>query len=828
MVSQHPFPSHDTQPPFWGHPTMCRNLDELLAHGVQVDLVCTTPRLCAGRRLPGWPGLRIYGFPMWQRRSPAIWYPLQYLAFFAWALFVVSGLALRRRYDVVQVDNIPDLLVFSTLVPRLRRMPIVFFMYELMPEMTATRLSLGASDRGLRLVYLLERAATRWADRIITVSDRLRRILAGRGVDPARVSVVANSFAIGDLPPRVEPNRPVLILPSTLIERNGGQVAIRAVAELVRDWPDLTLRILGGGEYRATLIALTNQLGLQKHVSFSDGFVPRSEAVREIRRSTLGLVPLLPDGYGQLMLPNKVFEFVFMDIPFVCSRLPAIEEHLPGDAVAYFEPGDVASLAGQIRRLLRDPQAARQQAARARRAMAELSWAHGSRRYLDALGVAAVADHQLERVSLTIRAAAGASVNAAPVDADLFKANTPAAFWRLLEEPSEDQWAAAIRLAVAELPEAARSTDIDQVLAQTLGEGQFGPDHWGLPWSLQLYYLIKPALPRLLTVALRKLRRQVLRTDRYLGWPVEAGYARFQWAVVRHLLRMTGRTELSYIDFWPDGHRYAFVLTHDIERAAGQARVRELADIDASYGFRSSFNFVPEGYRLDLDLIEELRQRGFEVGVHGLKHDGRLFRSREEFNRQVGRINAHIKALKAAGFRAPSTHRHPEWMQALDIEYDLSFFDTDPHEPIPGGTMSLWPFEIGRICELPYTLTQDYTLTAGLGETTPRVWLKKVDFIEQQRGMALVNTHPDYLTDRTTRRVYTDFLEAIRERSGYWNALPVSVARWWRARRQAPSVASLPGAVAGTVSLAETATGIAPVQFPQRSATYSIGLASSR
>src|SRR5438046_18546 len=342
---------------------------------------------------------------MWQRRSPAIWYPLQYLAFFAWALFVVSGLALRRRYDVVQVDNIPDLLVFSTLVPRLRRMPIVFFMYELMPEMTATRLSLGASDRGLRLVYALERAATRWADRIITVSDRLRRILAGRGVDPTRVSVVANSFAIGDLPPRVEPNRPVLILPSTLIERNGGQVAIRAVAELARDWPDLTLRILGGGEYRATLIALTNQLGLQKHVSFSDGFVPRSEAVREIRRSTLGLVPLLPDGYGHLMLPNKVFEFVFMDIPFVCSRLPAIEEHLPGDAVAYFEPGDAASLAGQIRRLLRDPQAARQQAARARRAMAELSWAHGSRRYLGALGVTAVADHPNERVSLTIRAA---------------------------------------------------------------------------------------------------------------------------------------------------------------------------------------------------------------------------------------------------------------------------------------------------------------------------------------------------------------------------------------------------------------------------------------
>src|SRR5256884_4453493 len=167
-------------------------------------------------------------------------------------------------------------------------------------------------------------------------------------------------------------------------------------------------------------------------------------------------------------------------------------------------------------------------------------------------------------------------------------------------------------------------------------------------------------------------------------------------------------------------------------------------------------------------------------------------------------------------------------MRVLYFESDLPFSAPAPTEPVPGVPVSLCPVEMGRICELPYTLTQDYTLTAGLGETTPRVWLKKVDFIEQQRGMALVNTHPDYLTDRTTRRVYTDFLEAIRERSGYWNALPVNVARWWRARRQAPSVASLPGAVAGTVSLAETATGVAPVQFPQRSATYSIGLVYSR
>ena len=141
-------------------------------------------------------------------------------------------------------------------------------------------------------------------------------------------------------------------------------------------------------------------------------------------------------------------------------------------------------------------------------------------------------------------------------------------------------------------------------------------------------------------------------------------------------------------------------------------------------------------------------------------------------------------------------------MQALDIEYDLSFFDTDPYEPIPGGTMSIWPFEIGRFVELPYTLVQDYTLTAVLRETTPRIWLEKVDFIEKYWGLALVNSHPDYLRDPANWRLYEEFLQAMRGRAGlYWQGLPREVARWWRARRQAARLELLPGAVLGTISL---------------------------
>ena len=389
----------------------------------------------------------------------------------------------------------------------------------------------------------------------------------------------------------------------------------------------------------------------------------------------------------------------------------------------------------------------------------------------------------------------------APPEARLYATNTPANVWRLLTDPppSAADWSAAIKTAAARLPEAARADDIETLLYLTLGEGQFGPRHWELGSATRLYYLLKPVLPRWSTRLLRRAGGRATGSSPALGWPIEARYAEFQWEVAKALLRRTGKRALPFINFWPHGHRYAFVLTHDVETAAGQDQVAALAELDASYGFRSSFNFVPERYAVDRNLLAQLRSSGFEIGVHGLKHDGKLFSSYREFMRRAQSINRHLNDFGAVGFRAPLTHRNPTWMQALEIDYDLSFFDSDPYEPIPGGTMSLWPFEIGRFVELPYTLVQDYTLTEVLRETTPRLWLEKTDFIASYGGLVLVNTHPDYLKNPITRSVYIEFLAAMRSRADFWQALPMEIANWWRARSRAQSLEELDGGVAGLI-----------------------------
>lgn len=345
---------------------------------------------------------------------------------------------------------------------------------------------------------------------------------------------------------------------------------------------------------------------------------------------------------------------------------------------------------------------------------------------------------------------------------------------------------------------------LDDVQMSVLGEAHFGPGHWRIGLARRCYYQVKPFLPRRLRISLRRIHSPVARAEFALSWPIEDRYARFQWEVMHQVLHASGQESISCRCFWPSGRAYAFVLTHDVETKEGQSYVRTVADLDENYGFRSSFNFVPERYRLDLGLIKELRDRGFEIGLHGLKHDGKLFNSQAEFLRRAERINVYLKELDAVGFRAPLTMRNPEWMQALQIEYDLSFFDTDPYEPMPGGTMSIWPFFLGRFVELPYTLAQDCTLISVLGETTPRIWLQKVDFIERYHGMVLVNTHPDYLSVPVTRKVYVDFLEAMRYKNGYWHALPREVARWWCNRANDPGEWVDPRLVLGKIKLDET------------------------
>ena len=334
----------------------------------------------------------------------------------------------------------------------------------------------------------------------------------------------------------------------------------------------------------------------------------------------------------------------------------------------------------------------------------------------------------------------------------------------------------------------------------------------------RIYYGVKPFVPQRLRMAVRRTLAMRRRPHVADVWPIMPGseYPPEGWRG------------------WPGGKKFAVVLTHDVEGQRGLDQCRPLMELEMELGFRSSFNFIPEGnYRVPSAFRYELTRNGFEVGVHDLRHDGRLFRSVAEFRSRAICINQYLRDWNAVGFRSGFMLHNLDWLHNLDIEYDMSTFDTDPFEPQPDGRNTIFPFWVPRppatedggsalrnssfeirhsaggskqhtnfsvsasqhpsvspngYVELPYTLPQDSTLFLLLGETTSDVWKGKLDWIAEHHGMVLLDTHPDYMNfNQAARssgqypvRFYRELLEYLRSNYAdqYWHALPGALATY--------------------------------------------------
>lgn len=294
------------------------------------------------------------------------------------------------------------------------------------------------------------------------------------------------------------------------------------------------------------------------------------------------------------------------------------------------------------------------------------------------------------------------------------------------------------------------------------------------------YYLLKPYLPYGLRVSMRRIRAKVKLSSSRSTWPIDpsAGFTPPNWPG------------------WAGGKKFAFVLTHDVEGTKGLERVKQLMDLELAHGFRSCFNFVPESeYRLPAGLRAVMEKKGFEIGVHGLYHDGKLYNSKEGFATRADKIRGYLQEWKSVGFRSPLMQHNLAWLHQLGVEYDASTFDTDPFEPESDGYRTIFPFWVANpdgagYVELPYSIPQDFTLFEVLQQRDNNVWKRKLDWVAEHGGMALINTHPDYMSFKGARcerdefpaEMYSDFLSYVRAKyeGSYWHVNPRELASYYR------------------------------------------------
>jgi hypothetical protein len=303
----------------------------------------------------------------------------------------------------------------------------------------------------------------------------------------------------------------------------------------------------------------------------------------------------------------------------------------------------------------------------------------------------------------------------------------------------------------------------------------------------KIYYAFRPVMG----VAFRKhLQRAYLRGWREITfphWPVDRTVEAIFESLVAIALREQGEDGLPFAWFWPEGKRGCVIITHDIETAPGRDFAPQLADIDASFGFKPSFQIIPEErYEVTASFLDSLRSRGCEVNLHGLNHDGRDFENRQMFLERVQKINRYARLYGAAGFRSPVLYRNLDWYADFQFSYDMSVPNCAHLDPQRGGCCTVMPYFIGQILELPLTMTQDYSLFHYLHQNSIDLWKQQIDLVLEKYGLISFNIHPDYVVDEPYRGIYLkllDYLAKLCADRNLWIALPGQVADWWRQRK---------------------------------------------
>lgn len=301
-----------------------------------------------------------------------------------------------------------------------------------------------------------------------------------------------------------------------------------------------------------------------------------------------------------------------------------------------------------------------------------------------------------------------------------------------------------------------------------------------------LYYFLRPLLRVGVRKHLQKLRLSGWERIGFPRWPVDVTVETLMERVMALLLTTGGMQRVPFIWFWPDGARSGAIMTHDVEGPAGREFSGRLMDLDDSFGIKSAFQLVPDVRgESSSGLRERLRGRGFEVNLHDLSHDGYLFQNREQFLERAEQINQYARQLQCRGFRSGAMYREQRWYDAFEFSYDMSVPNAAHLEPQRGGCCTVMPYFVGNILELPLTTTQDYSLFHILGEYSTALWERQIDLLLAKHGLISFITHPDYLSEKRARAVYTDLLtrlQRLRAEHRVWIALPGDVDRWWRSR----------------------------------------------
>ncbi|HEU4364151.1 MAG TPA: glycosyltransferase, partial [Candidatus Krumholzibacteria bacterium] len=315
-----------------------REAEALRGAGFDVHVICLRGRGEAKRDVIA--GVTIHRLPVGHKRGKILRYLWEYNAFFVLASLRLASLHRRHRFVAVQVNTMPDYLVFTALYPRLTGARVVLHLHEPVPELFRTMFG----DRWytawfIAMVKVAEQASIRFAHRALTVTEQMKQNYVARGADAGKFTVIVNvpddqhfrpehyahlAEKIAAIKAEERAAGVFRVLTHGAIEaRYGFDLIVRAAARARERVPGIQFRFMGAGDYLHDVKRIAEMVGMEDRVKHL-GFVPFEQMIEEILLADVCVVAVKKNPYSVLVHTNKMYEYIALRRPVIASRLDSV------------------------------------------------------------------------------------------------------------------------------------------------------------------------------------------------------------------------------------------------------------------------------------------------------------------------------------------------------------------------------------------------------------------------------------------------------------------------------------------------------------------------
>jgi glycosyltransferase involved in cell wall biosynthesis len=332
-----------------------RVADAFVQQGMHVDYICSSDGVSPSRETVN--GTHVFRIPIIHKRGGKLKYIYEYSAFILASAAILLKRSLRKKYDLIYINNMPDVLVACALPHKLMGTRVILDMHDPMPELMATIFNASPKGKSIRLLKWMEKWSMARADKVVTVNLACQRIFAGRSCAEDKVAVIMNSpdenlfryRSADSYPERSNADRPFVIMyHGALVERNGVDLAVEAVARIHDRAPNTQLHIYGASnQYAEAVMQSARKRGLEQCVLYF-GQKSLEEIVQAIQACDVGVIPNRRNAFTDINTPTRIFEYLALGKPVVAPSTPGIQHYFDKDSLLFFESGNVGELADRI------------------------------------------------------------------------------------------------------------------------------------------------------------------------------------------------------------------------------------------------------------------------------------------------------------------------------------------------------------------------------------------------------------------------------------------------------------------------------------------------